>query len=133
MKKTFLILACFSVLIGCNTNKRSDGTDVDKITAKEPEEQKELIIDSNIIKVYIDKTGQIAANGNPVSLANLESSFSVLKKHNGIVYYSRDNSQPDPAAEYMKVIDLITRYGLPIKFYMDKTFTRSCKNELFCG
>lgn len=133
MKKIFLIIACFSVLTVCNTNTQSNGTGIDKISDKEVEAQGGLVIDSNIIKVYVDKMGQITANGSPISLTKLDSSFNSLKKSKGIVYYSRDNTVADPAAEYMKVIDLVTQHGLPIKFYMDKTFTRSCKNELFCG
>ena len=80
-----------------------------------------------MIKVFVDKTGQITANGILTSLNVLDSSFSKLKKSNGVVYYSRDNVEADPPEESMKVMELITKYRLPVKFYTYKTFTQAVK------
>jgi hypothetical protein len=80
--------------------------------------------DSLAIKVYVDKTGKITANGQLVSLITLDSSFSKLKTIKGAVYYSRDNVQQDPPEESMKVMELIIKYELPVRFYTDKTFTQ---------
>lgn len=80
-----------------------------------------------MIKVYVDKTGQITANGNPASLDDLDSSFSKLKASKGAVYYARNNVETDPSAESMKVMELIIKYSLSVKFYTDKTFTQAVK------
>ena len=50
-----------------------------------------------------------------------------LKICNGVVYYSRDNVEAEPPEESMKVMELITKYGLPDKFYTDKTFNQPVK------
>jgi biopolymer transport protein ExbD len=132
-KISFLIISIILVLMACTNSHQSGNSDIDTTTVKEVYEQHVITIDSNVIKVYIDKTGLITANGNPVSLTTLDSSFSNLKKRNGTVYYSRDNTQATVPDESIKVIDLVTKYRLPIKFYKDKSFNRSCKNEFFCG
>ena len=119
--------------MACTNSHQGDNSVIDTTTAKEMYQQYAVTTDSNVIKVYIDKTGLITANGNLVSLTSLDSSFSNLKKNNGIVYYSRDNTQATVPDESIKVIDLVTKYHLPIRFYKDKTFSRTCKNEFFCG
>jgi hypothetical protein len=78
---------------------------------------------SNVIKVYVEPSGQVIANGNPTTLNALDSSFKKLKELNGTVCYSRDNPDKDPPAESMKVIGLAVKYRLPIRLYTDNTFT----------
>lgn len=126
-KTSFLTIAILSILIGCANNNQSDNATVDKTRSVETTEQKTVTIDSNVIKVYVDKTGQITANGTPISLEALDSSFNKLKATNGTVYYSRDDVQGEPPAESMKVMDLISKHSLSVMFYTDKTFTQPVK------
>ena len=123
-KTYFLCLANFFLIIAC-TN--SDQKDNKTSSINEATEQNLVSIDSNVIKVFVDKTGQITANGIPTYLNVLDSCFSKLKISNGVVYYSRDNVEADPPEESMKVMELITKYSLPVKFYTDKTFTQAVK------
>ena len=125
-KTSLLNLAILFILFGCTNTNQSDNSDADKITSvKENTEQKAVTIDSTVIKVYVDKAGQITVNEKPISLKILDSSFSNLKTNNGIVYYSRDNTQEAPPKESMKVMELITKYSLSVKFHTDKTFTEA--------
>lgn len=113
-KTTFLSLAILFIVIGCSNSDQND---------KATPEQKNATTDSNVIKVYVEQTGMITANGNSISLKDLDSSFSKLKLSNGIVYYSRANVEGDPPPESLKIMDLIIKYRLPVKLYTDKTFS----------
>lgn len=119
MQNIFFSLAILLAVIGCSNDKQNDKSD----NVRAVPEQKNAIIDSNVIKVYVDETGIITADGSPITLQGLDSSFSKLKINNGIVYYSRANGQGDPPPASMQVMDLVIKYSLPIKLYTDKTFT----------
>lgn len=112
----FSTLAILSMALGCSNGNQAEAD-------KKKAEQKVLAIDSNVIKVYIDETGAISANGNSISLTDLDSSFSKLKVTNGAVYYSRANGQGEPPPGAMDVLNAIMKYGLSIRLYTDKTFT----------
>jgi len=118
MQKTFFSLVIFLTIFGCTNGSHDDKSD----TGNSLPEQKLAVVDSNVIKVYVDENGTITANGNSISLNELDSSFSNLKIINGTVYYSRANGQGDPPPESMKVIELVAKYSLPIKLFTDKSF-----------
>ncbi len=118
-KTFFLRFAVLFILIGCSNSNQNDKSNSDKAASQ----QKKVTVDSNVIKVYVERDGKITANGNVISLKDLDSSFSRLKASNGIVYYSRANPEGDPPQESMKVMHLIIKYSLPVKLYTDKTFS----------
>ena len=121
-KTCLLVLSVALIAVGCTNNNESNngkGVPVQKMTTIEP----------NVIKVWVEQDGMITANGSSISLEDLDSSLSKLKNTNGSVYYSRANGQGEPPAEAMKVIDLVVKYGLPIKLYTDKTFTEIVKPD----
>ena len=107
------------IAVGCSNGDQNDKSIDEKATP----EQKDATINSNTIKVFVEQTGLITANGNSISLTELDSAFSKLKMSNGIVYYSRANVEGDPPPESMKIMNLIVKYGLPVKLYTDKTFS----------
>jgi hypothetical protein len=82
------------------------------------------INDTLNIKVYVNVTGKITANGDLISLIDLDTKFSELVKKHGIVWYSRDNVSVDPPKESMQVMALIVKYGLSVKFFTDKDFQK---------
>jgi biopolymer transport protein ExbD len=115
----FINFTTFLVLTGC-----SNGNQNDRANSETPVPgQEQISVDSKVIKVYVEQDGKISADGKEISLSNLDSSFSVLKKSNGTVYYSRASGLGDPPQESMKVMELIVKYSLPIKLFTDKTFT----------
>jgi len=118
-KTSFLSLAIFATIAACSNSDQGNNT-ADNNTVPD---QKAVIVDTNVIKVYVDENGLIMANGNSVSLANLDSSFSKLKANNGTVHYSRANAKGEPPAESMKVMELVVKYELPIKLFTDNTFS----------
>lgn len=130
------IFIIFLFLTGCNNgdnenngnsedNRNEDNSAVNKNTIEETT----MLNDTNTIKVYVDKTGKITAGGNPTDLVSLDSAFSKLKKNKGTVYYSRDQVQGNPPAESMKIIELVAKYRLPVKFFTDRTFTQDVNSK----
>ena len=78
-----------------------------------------------VLKIFIDSTGVINADGKTVSLEELDKKANELKTKVGMIYYSRDNSLKDPPKEAEKVIEIIAKYNLPIKFFTAKTFSET--------
>lgn len=110
--------------LGCGNTDRANEAPLVK---KNPVTQEELSIDTNVIKVFIDASGEITADGKVVSLKDLALAFDDLAKRGGTVYYSRSNAQGEPPENAMAVMDLIAVHSLPVKFYTDKTFTEPFK------
>jgi len=117
--KTFLGFAVLFTIVGCSNSNQHDNS----IAENHISQQNKIPVESNVIKVYVEHDGKITANGNLISLKDLDSSFSKLKTSNGIIYYSRDNAQGEPPQESMRVMDLIIKHSLPVKVYTDKTFS----------
>ena len=110
------------MLLSCGGNSSRDNSGAAKTNASQNN-----VADSNVVKVYVELNGAITANGNPVSLVELDSSLSKLKANNGVVYYSRDNATQDAPEVAMKVMELVVKYSLPIKLFTDKTFSEIVK------
>lgn len=109
---------------GCGSNGQNNNSMQDKSAASNDSKSKPGVnADTNVIKVYVNATGIITADGNAVSLNVLDSSFSILKEKNGTVYYSRFDTGGEPPENSMQVMELIVKHGLPLRFYTDKTFT----------
>ncbi len=53
--------------------------------------------------------------------------MQMLKSKKGVVYYSRDNVAGDPPKDSMNIMELVTKYALPVKFFTDNTFTEAVK------
>lgn len=122
MNSKFLLASAVSMLmiIGCASNDNAKPVD-SKDSAAPPASGP---VDTVAIKVFVSKDGKVTADGNLVSLVDLDSSFSQLKQKNGVVYYSREVIQGEPPESSMKVIELVVKYSLPIRMYTDSTFTK---------
>jgi hypothetical protein len=124
--KPFILFATLLVIVllpSCNQSEQKPKATVDTTVAPVVPPVVKQPIDSTVLQVYIDSTGLITANGSTITLAGLDSSLKKLKARNGTVYYTRDNPVGDPPKESGKVIEMVTKQNLPLKFYTDKTFT----------
>jgi biopolymer transport protein ExbD len=119
MKKILLILILISGIISCKgqSEKNELSPKADNQTTINKEEN---------VKVYIDKKGAISINGKPKELKDIDSIFKTLKDKNGIVYYSR--SEKYDGDIWMGVLDLVSKYELPIAIFTDKNFTKRIRN-----
>ena len=107
------------VIISCNgqSNKKEPLSKTDIQTS---------IDDKENVKVYINKKGEISINGKVKKLEELDSIFKSLKEKSGIIYYSR--SEEYDGEIWMEVLDLVSKYELPIALYKDKGFTKRIGN-----
>lgn len=123
----FSVLMIF--LVGCDNGEKTKNTHDSNAKTDVQQNESPVTDTSFALKVYVDNSGNITADGQGVSLNDLEVRLQTLKRKGGIVYYSRDNSDANPPEQSMQVMELVTKYELPIKFYTDKTFTQAVKIE----
>lgn len=76
---------------------------------------------SDNLKVYIDGNGTISIDDVVKTIEDLESAFKKLKETNGTVHYSRAQDYEGDVS--IEVINLVTKYNLPLAFYTDDSFT----------
>ena len=82
------------------------------------------IQDTNVIKVYVDKDSLIAVNGKNVSLAGLDTLLFAAQTRGSMVYYSRYNAHVYEGPQVsLRVLDLVIKHNLRLRFYTDSTFT----------
>jgi hypothetical protein len=78
---------------------------------------------SNVLKVSVTASGEITANGRPVTLEQLTAKFSKSQKAGGSVWYHRENSRGEPHPNAMKVIELAAKNNLPIRLSSKPDFS----------
>lgn len=83
--------------------------------------------DAKALKVKVAAQGDITADGQPVTPEQLDTRLAELKQANGEVWYTRDNPQGQPHENSMKVVALVAKYKLPIRFFSDSEFTKPAK------
>ncbi len=76
-----------------------------------------------IDRIYVLQSGAICLNGKSVTPEALRAELKKLKRANGIVWYSRENSAGDATDKQMVAIKIVVDERLPIQLYIDKTFT----------
>ncbi|MBX7167323.1 MAG: hypothetical protein K1X74_13415 [Pirellulales bacterium] len=67
------------------------------------------------IKVKVAADGDIAADGQRVTVEQLAIKFADLKATRGEVWYHRENPADEPHANALKVMELVAEHGLPIR------------------
>lgn len=85
-----------------------------------------LINENKNVKIYLNKKGTISVNGEVKNLKELDSILKKLKEDHGIVYYSR--SLKYKGELWMNILDLVSKYELPIALFTDKSFTKRIGN-----
>ncbi|OQP40715.1 hypothetical protein A4H97_13915 [Niastella yeongjuensis] len=114
-----MVLALGIAIVGCGSSTcDKPAMPLDEVTGTAQ-------TNDSTLQVFVASSGKITANGLPVDLTMLDSALGKLKNVHGKVFYSRENLQADPPAESMKIMDLVVKYELPVKFYIDKAFTKT--------
>ena len=113
-----------AILISCGQQKQHESSKTISINSTSAFSQNQ---DTNTLKVYVTNTGTISADGQEITLTELDNKMKNLKNKNSIVYYSRDNPKGNGPKESLKVMDLIAKYDLTFKFFTDKSFTVAVK------
>ncbi|WP_020467911.1 hypothetical protein [Zavarzinella formosa] len=97
------------VLAGCQRDP------VAPIPAGPAQTGKPAVQGMNVIRVTVTAGGDIAADGQPVTLEQLAAKFADLKRTGGTVWYHRANPSGEPHPNAMKVIELVAENKLPVK------------------
>lgn len=114
MKTVFCALVCLGVLMSCQTRQKND--------QMENQQPASFTKETAVLKVYVDGKGQILSNNSETNLKDLDDELADLKGKNGVVYYSRYNTDGEPPGQAMEVIELVVKHELPLKFFTDATF-----------
>jgi biopolymer transport protein ExbD len=69
---------------------------------------------NKVLMVKVTSSGDITADGQPVTLEQLSSQLTELKKSGGEVWYYRENPTGEPHANAMNVIKLVADNKLPV-------------------
>ena len=120
MNSLFTIVLALCLLTACTPSDKQEQEDPASSTSvkaetPQPESTARLAI-------YVTKDGNVFMNEQATNLKDLEEALKQHKVKGGTVFYSRDDQQQDPHEIALQVMDLITKYELPIQFYTDKTF-----------
>ena len=75
------------------------------------------------VKVWVARDGAIELNGVEATLADVERAFESAASRGGEVFYGRDAAFEDPHPNGMKVIELVTQHGLPVRFSTKRDFS----------
>ena len=70
--------------------------------------------DAPVGKVAVAASGAVSFNGSPVTLETLKPKLVDLKRRNGVVWYYREHSGPEPPASASAVVNLIIEQRLPV-------------------
>ena len=75
------------------------------------------------VKVWVAQDGAIELNGVAATLADVERAFESAATTGAVVFYGRDAASDEPHPNGMKVIELVTRYGLPVRLSTKRDFS----------
>jgi hypothetical protein len=77
--------------------------------------------EDNYLNIHINDIGEVSVNGTVTSLEELDPLLEELKNKNGVVHYFRAKDYEGDVWE--QVLDIVTKYELPLAFFTDETFT----------
>src|SRR5438874_4865967 len=82
-----------------------------------------------VLKIAITASGQISADGRPITIEALIPILRELAKNKGEVWYYREAPEADPHPNAMKVLEAIVDQGLPILFSTKPDYSDSVDDK----
>jgi len=76
-----------------------------------------------VLRVSVLKSGEILADGNKVSLSDLDSLLAVNAQKRGIVWYYRETAQEEPPPQAAQVIQVVIKHKRPISMSTQPDFS----------
>jgi len=83
----------------------------------------------NVLKIAVRRDGNLTANGKPTTLAELDFTCRELAKQKGEVLYYREAAKEDPPPMALKVLEIVTRYDLPIRLSSKPDYSDSINDR----
>lgn len=78
---------------------------------------------SAVLKVSALKSGDIQADGKPVTLNELDSLLASHASRNGVVWYYRENSRAEPPPQALAALELIMKHKRPFSMSSKADFS----------
>ena len=78
---------------------------------------------TKVLKVYVTVSGEITADGQPVTPDQLAAKLAELKQAGGEVWYCRENPSAEPHPNAMKVMELVADNQLSIRLSSKPDFS----------
>lgn len=76
-----------------------------------------------VLKISVLKSGEILADGNKVSLQDLDSLIADNAQKKGLVWYYREAGQAEPPPQAKQVIQIVIKYKRPISMSSKPDFS----------
>ena len=76
-----------------------------------------------VLKITVLKSGEILADGNKVSMDDLESLLATNAEKRGVVWYYREAGQEEPPPQATQVIQLVIKHKRPIRMSSKPDFS----------
>ena len=76
-----------------------------------------------VLKISVLKSGKILADGNKVSVEDLEPLLAANAQKRGVVWYYREAGQEEPPPQATQVIQLVIKHKRPIRMSSKPDFS----------
>jgi hypothetical protein len=81
--------------------------------------------DDHVAKIILKRDGKIILDGDELSVTQLEESLDKRKSELKSIWYHREGHEDDSGPKNIeRVLNVITKYHLPIAIYWDSEFTK---------
>ena len=99
MKKSIIVVCIITgILVGCK---------------KEPSLQDVINYDV-VIEVSVLLSGEVSADGEKISMSQLDKRFAEISKQNGVVWFYREIGEQEPPPVATEVLQLVIKHQLMI-------------------
>ena len=119
MPKLLIAVSALLLLPGCQGDAPSPAP-----RSGEPSAQTD-----KIVKIVVSASGEIQADGKPVTLEALADQLAALRAKGGAVWYYRENPAAEPHPNAEQVINLIAENGLPVRLSTKPDFSDSAGED----
>jgi biopolymer transport protein ExbD len=103
------------IVVGCGRDSVSPSQ------SARPQAERAPLQATKVVKVKVSASGEITADGDPVTLDQLAAKLGELKQMGGEVWYYRENPTAEPHLNAMKVIELVAQNKLPVRLTLKAT------------
>lgn len=84
---------------------------------------------NEVLKVSVSKSGEIRADGDAVSLEELDGLLAANARKAGVVWYYREAGMEEPPPQAIDVVTLIIAHGRPLRMSSRPDFSHTIDAE----
>ena len=95
-----------AVLSGCGSHWTAEDAEVVEVITERPYGRVQEV-PREIARVYVDDSGLVYLDGNPVTMDMLVDRLAALAQRSGVVWYYRDEPERDPTPDAADTVDAV--------------------------